>query len=198
MKHIQVSDLGEVWKGWGFRGLAMRRLGMILLVVMLFLLLTPGLVWADEWQELEPAPAPPGRFGHTMTKLNDQIYVYGGVGNNAVLLNDLWRWDSVNNKWVEVKPTGSPPARHSHSAVVSSYTGQEKMYVFFGADLNGNVHSDVWSYSASTNKWKQEPSVGTTPTPRYLHSSTTLPDGRIVIFGGYAKKWNNGWVVLGL
>ena len=112
---------------------------LLLLLVTLSFAFT-GTALADEWQELTPAPAPPGRFGHTMTKLTNQIYVYGGVGNNAVLLNDLWKWDSANNKWVEVKPTGSPPARHSHSAVVSSYTGQEKMYVFFGADLNGNVH----------------------------------------------------------
>jgi N-acetylneuraminic acid mutarotase len=160
------------------------------LTLMLFAL--PGIeARADNWQTLNPATEPVASYGHTMVKMAGTIYLYGAssisqevVPQALPVLGNLWQWNESQKEWAKKKPASMPPDRHSHSAAVSSRTGTEKMYVFFGADDSGGVLSDIWSYNPTTNIWNKEPSVGTAPPARKEHTSTALTDGRVLVFGG--------------
>jgi len=146
--------------------------------------IAPGSLWADQWEELNPTVRPSPRYGHTMVELKGSVYLFGGLqasSARAGALNELWKYDFEDNIWAPVSTTNLPPARAHHSASVSS----GKMYIFGGEDGAGKAFNDVWSYEPVANKWQQEPSTGSLiPTGMSHHSGTALPDGRIAVLGG--------------
>lgn len=59
------------------------------------------------------------RSKHTVVAYKEAIYVFGG-DNGKTMLNDLLRFDTVEQSWGRAFVTGIPPApRYHHSAVVS-------------------------------------------------------------------------------
>ena len=138
---------------------------------------------------------PSPRYGHTITEVDGQLYMFGGAlaapdlqqlagAAPANVSNELWRWDKAEQKWVAVNPPSSPPARSGHAAATSDSTGINKMYVFHGEGYDGSLHADIWSYNPSSSQWAQEPIAGDVPSARSQHSTVKLSDGRIMLFGG--------------
>jgi len=161
----------------------------ILIVGLSLLFVLSGSLWAvDQWQEINPTLKPAPRSGHSLVTINGMGYLFGGKGpeGRPEIYNDLWKYDPTNKDWTRLNPPSSPVARHSHSAAVSN----GKMYVFFGVDSEVNVLRDIWSYDPVGNNWQQEPSSGSTPSARFLHSSIAIPDGRILTFGGLGGDGN--------
>jgi hypothetical protein len=63
------------------------------------------------------ADGPAARFGHTMTNVNDNVYLFGGLApGNPNPQNDLWEYNSAGNNWSQVLASGPPPARAYQSA----------------------------------------------------------------------------------
>lgn len=150
-------------------------------LVLAGLLLLPGpKLWADgDWNQLDPTGAPSARFGHSMVPLADgRILLFGGEGAEG-LSDDLSVFD--NGNWNSVTPSNTPPApRRDHKAWVRG----EQMYVWGGFGENQQVFNDLWKYDVQTNAWNEVATGGTRPPARYGHTSTTLADGSMLIFGG--------------
>ena len=143
---------------------------LVAVLVVVVFWYSPGFVSAvrpsgGQWEvqpiQAEATPAP--RFGHTITEVDGQLYMFGGAlaapdlqqlagSATANVSSELWRWDKAGEKWVAVNPPSSPPARHGHAAATSDRSGQNKMYVFNGAKADGSLHSDIWSYNPATMK----------------------------------------------
>jgi hypothetical protein len=52
-----------------------------------------------KWTEVEQgADVPEKRSFHKMIAVGTDLYMFGGVGSNG-RLNDLWKFDTVNEKW---------------------------------------------------------------------------------------------------
>ena len=146
-------------------------------------------VWADTWTELTASKSPGARWGHSMVKYNGMPYIFGGksapndsVSKREDLFFDLWKWS--NNEWVEEEPVNDPPdGRHSHSAAVSG----DKMYVFYGINATG-IATGIYSYNFTTQEWHNVTPSGEGPNPRYAHTSVTLNNGNILVFGGITHE----------
>jgi N-acetylneuraminic acid mutarotase len=147
------------------------------------------------WEEMT-GTLPTARYGHSMVEIDGALYVFGGVlqgsgsarmGDpdppNPAPVNDLWRFNK-DHAWQQLTPLNAPPARQGHAATADN----GKMYIHGGKDAGGASMYDLWVYEPSANLWTESASGGTTPSPRYNHTITALPDGsqggRIVIFGG--------------
>ena len=133
----------------------------------------------------EELTEPPARFAHSMVNINDTLYVFGGYSteDRGEIFNDLWEFVSAPS-WKDIQPTGNiPVGRYYHGAAAEN----GKMYIFFGADGQGGVHSDSWVYDPNNNTWT-EITAGGGPNPRQQHTATSLGDGRIVVFGG-REQW---------
>ncbi|MBI4317279.1 MAG: hypothetical protein HY675_02215 [Chloroflexi bacterium] len=136
-----------------------------------------------------PQATPSPRFGHSLATIDGYAYLFGGLqlsgaSSPAVsplgsVLNDLWKYNFADNVWAPIVADPAPPARAHHSASVSA----GRMYVFGGNDAVRDL-DDIWSYDPTANRWRQEPSQGTsTPEARSWHQTVGI-DSRIYMFGG--------------
>jgi hypothetical protein len=144
-------------------------------------------------QSYSQTNTPVKRFGHTITKIGNDIYLYGGytIDGKQGTLGGVWQWDYDQQEWSDKNPTNTPPSRYEHSASASNISGSNKMYVFFGGDGNGGTLANIWSYNPPSNSWTQETQTGNpVMSPRSAHSSSKLSDGRILVFGGLTEEFN--------
>jgi hypothetical protein len=131
-------------------------------------------------------PAP--RYGHSasLTAGGDgagDILVFGGKGENGLLLNDLWAMNVEKWAWELLVSTSAPPSpRLGHSAVAVG----EKLLLFGGYDGGSTcAPSDVWLYDRSALAWMKPRTSGIPPTPRERASAVFDAAGaRLLIFGG--------------
>lgn len=140
----------------------------------------------------DPAPSrtfPSARRGHSMTVLEEFLYVFGGFAKgytcnqghkNLCLLqpgvnSELWRFDPHTNVWVEVAqpPAGSglswPSPREMHSVAVVA----NRLLLFGGR--NGDPTSanhDLWELSVSSTTQK------TKTTLQNRESALPIKDGK--------------------
>lgn len=153
-----------------------------------------GDLWAyriadDTWVELTPEEGPPPRFRHgaVWDTVARRMLVFGGYGGAfpGGYLNDLWSWEPTTNTWTPLEadcPCPSPRARHS---AVWDARG-ERMFALGGFAGGIDYLSDLWSYEARTNAWRQPSPTGGPPTPRSAHSAVwDSSRGQMLVYGGY-------------
>jgi hypothetical protein len=162
-----------------------------------------GAAPAADWQPLDPATAPPARYGHTLVTLSDgNAYLFGGfvqqtglsaagVAAPADILpdSDLWVFNEESVRWLEITAPNPPKARAAHSAAAN----HDQMYVFGGLDSNYTLIGDLAVYNATSNSWSTRPSG---PPPRKNHKSIVL-DGKLIVIGGmdaYDNPQNDLWI----
>uniref|UniRef100_A0A7S1LPF3 Galactose oxidase n=1 Tax=Neobodo designis TaxID=312471 RepID=A0A7S1LPF3_NEODS len=102
--------------------------------------------WAINAKVAESSPVPPARSGHSATAVGSNVVVFGGMGENGQLLNDLWVLQTERitaMTWLKVATDGPPPSiRCSHGAVDSLSC----VYIVGGrTDAYGEVSSQVYA-----------------------------------------------------
>jgi hypothetical protein len=145
----------------------------------------------------QPSP----RYGHTLTRVGDAIYLFGGVDAveqgaaevmpMADVLNELWVFSSTTKLWTEVQPQGDAPApRFGHAATsVDEATSLGKLF-FFSGILNGGYEvRDQWLYDPVDNGWQQIIPENEGPNGLAGHSAVTEASGKPVIFGGASGSY---------
>ncbi len=140
----------------------------------------------EEWRRRSPANAGPGtRVGAGLQIDGDQIYLFGGLSQERVGHNDLWRYDLRTDRWTQLLPdgaAGSPPVR---------YLGQFELddrgnrFLLFGGNVTdplgeGLQFDDTWAYDIAENRWTQIP----TPMPGRVHSAATVYEHHFVVVLG--------------
>lgn len=137
------------------------------------------------WSQLSPSgTAPSGRMLTSMVydPVRDRMITFGG---HPDYLNDTWALNlSGAPSWAQVSPVGPPPpARWGHSLIYDPVG--DRVIVFGGIGLSGNLN-DVWALNlATTPTWVQLSPSGTAPNARRGMSSVydpTVP--RMLMFGG--------------
>ncbi|PKU68333.1 adagio-like protein 3 [Dendrobium catenatum] len=141
-----------------------------------------------EWCKVQVASAPPGRWGHTLSCLNDSwLVVFGGCGRHG-LLNDVFvlDLDAPQPAWKEVEGETPPLPRSWHS---SCTLDGSKLVVSGGCTDAGVLLSDTFLLDFSKEKpvWKEIPSKWIPPS-RLGHSLSVYGSSKILMFGGMAKS----------
>lgn len=131
---------------------------------------------ADQWDEIDPLPAPRQNAATTMDD-EGYIYVFGGqsaTGTNGIATTS-YRYDTDTEVWDAVAPM---PTGTIDSTAIFAPDGD--IYVLGGRTAAGAVAS-VQIYDLDTNTW----SAGTDlPAAVYNHASVVDDLGRIFVVGG--------------
>jgi N-acetylneuraminic acid mutarotase len=151
----------------------------LLFTLILFFGLGLTLHAQNSWQQ-QTGVTPPARYGHSMVKIDNMVYVYGGVSTTSRnILNDLWQYNDTNGEWEELVPANPPAGKKFHAAAAMG----GKMYVFMGKTATG-LSQEIWEYDPQTITWTQKNNGGPqVPLPRSLHRATAGSD-KIWISGG--------------
>ena len=131
-----------------------------------------------------------GRSQHTATLLpNGKVLVAGGIAG-FFDVGSAELYDPASGTWT---PTGSlNHARRSHTATLLP---DGKVLVaggFFdmpGTILGGNAISSAELYDPASGTWTM---TGSLATPRYQHTATLLPNGKVLVAGGSGNPYGVG------
>lgn len=127
--------------------------------------------------------APTPRSQHSCVMAGSKMIIFGGWDGEKAL-SDLHVLDTEKWVWEKVKTSGCmPQARYGHSAAYLSGV----MYVFGGRGFGGSylTMDKVLMLNTNTYVWEEKHAGGDVPTPRFLHTTTTLKllNG-LYLFGG--------------
>jgi len=150
------------------------------------------------WTEMTASAEWNGRIEHTSVTMPDgSIVLMGGCDNSGVYHNDVWR--SINNgaNWTQQTASAGWAVRATQTSVAMP----DGSIVLMGGG-NGTVAdmNDVWRSMDNGATWTQmKPNNGDGWAPRHYHTSVAMPDGSIVLLGGFSSlgsgsfEWNDVW-----
>ena len=158
----------------------------------------------------------PGDNSNSVTRMDDDLVLFGGVSSTGAFLNDTWIWNG--NDWKEVHPRTLPPPRVAASqSIAPSRSLKRSSYdtvLFGGLSSSHSTLSDTWTWDG-TNWTRERPStspparagasiaLGPIETPSgNSQFSTILYGGISGITGSYSMfsdtwEWNGAnWIDL--
>ena len=125
---------------------------------------------------------------------NGSIVLMGGFDSGG-FKNDVWRSTNNGTTWTQVNASAGWTGRFYHSSVAMP----DGSIVLMGGmimDMSNVVSpfNDVWRSTDNGTTWTQvNASAGW--SPRTGHSSVVMPDGSIVLMGGFdgTSEFNDVW-----
>ena len=134
------------------------------------------------------------RAAHTATMLqNGKVLITGGE-NAQGALSSAELYDPAANSFSATGTMTAPRTGHTATLLVDGrvlITGGASSSAFpRGAISNGNIQSTAELYDPATGQFSP---VSNMHAPRIAHSSTLLPDGRVLITGGF-EVWSSDLV----
>lgn len=126
------------------------------------------------WSEVKTnGPGPGKRYGHTLTYLNPNIFVFGG-NLGTKITNDIWTINIEDNKleWFKFEQgNDSPPPRMYHSFSTCNYgTAKGMLIVFGGRGENNHPTNDIWGFRRHRDgrwDWTKAPYSNFNPLKRF-------------------------------
>ncbi|KAL9241206.1 hypothetical protein vseg_015341 [Gypsophila vaccaria] len=132
----------------------------------------------NKWTLLSSGETGPAHRSYHSTAADERyVYVFGGCGFSG-RLNDLWAYDTVDQKWVEFPlPGENCKGRGGPGLVVVN----NKVWVVYG--FAGQEADDVHCFDLVKNEWAEVETTGEKPTARSVFSTFNV--GKyIFIYGG--------------
>ena len=128
--------------------------------------------------------SPAKRKNHCSVTINDQILIFGGVSENGVHMNDVWKYDITKDTWNYITTSGSVPnARELFGCDL--YEGRG--ILIFGGTDGTTIFNDLYYYDDSERYWTVYVSQNTGPSGRYNLCICASLDFWIII-GGQDKQ----------
>lgn len=122
---------------------------------------------------------PSPRDRHTLTLVDDSLYLCGGF-YDSFMLSELYKFDTNVNQW-ELLPDDGPSPRHSHAAVAY----MKSLYIFGGYD--GDYQNDLHEFNTVSQKWQTVLPAGTLPRKRY-RATCVVHSNSLIVYGGHDGK----------
>lgn len=142
--------------------------------------------WENATQNL---PSPSGRHSHTMVSLGTDLYIFGGVLEDGILSNELWKYKTDTNQW-ELVSIEHPMGLVGHSMTL---VDSKWIYVFGGRRGDGRFMSSMYRIDVvNGGNWEAVQSTGGKDVDRQLigHSAVFHKESRsLLIFGGISKHY---------
>lgn len=146
---------------------------------------------------------PPPLTRHTLTKVNESIYLFGGSlenGEFSSVLFSIKLEDDGKEQWAEIKPRGGKELDVRVVAHSTNYHASTNSLIVYGGILSGvarfsklsdrmlifQLDERYWSEIHYTREHLREKFV---PRERAFHSANIL-ENYLIIFGGYSHRHN--------
>ncbi|OMJ75088.1 hypothetical protein SteCoe_25866 [Stentor coeruleus] len=120
------------------------------------------------------------RMYHCSFRSGNFMYIFGGMTEVGVYLNDMWKFDLENFVWSSVTMQGKVPSPRA-SFACNQPNGD--IFVLYGGKDNDNVYSDLYTFRAATNYWTEFTSLTNSPAPRY-NACMANDNYKVYIIGG--------------
>ena len=147
--------------------------------------------FTEPWTQMTAGAGWGPRDSHsTVALLDGSIVLTGGYGSGIGYRNDVWRSTDKGATWTQMTPGAGWSARLWHSSVAMP---DGSIVLTGGADSGGTRKNDVWRSTDNGATWTQmTPAAGW--SARHSQSSVAMPDGSIVLMGGYdGTRKNDVW-----
>ncbi|CAG8536102.1 4998_t:CDS:2 [Diversispora eburnea] len=141
--------------------------------------------------------APSARYAHTVTLIDDKVYIIGGINKDNDVLGEINFIDLISKNWniLTLKNSLIPIAGHSTVVVDKKY-----LISCFGFNNKHELRNDCNVFDTINKVYIQPNISGIPPSPRSYSSMITKEDDDkiIYIFGGFDKdyKGNNELYIL--
>ncbi|MCX6696905.1 MAG: PKD domain-containing protein [Methanoregula sp.] len=145
--------------------------------------------YTASWTQQTASAGWSGREAHSSVAMPDgSIVLMGGINNIVGLMKDVWRSTDNGVTWTQQTASAGWSARELHSSVVMP----DGSIVLMGG-YDGNYYhiykNDVWRSIDNGATWNQmNASAGW--SGRSFFSSVAMPDGSIVLMGGWSYPYN--------
>ncbi|KAG6557028.1 hypothetical protein Mapa_000953 [Marchantia paleacea] len=149
-----------------------------------------------QWSNLESyGQAPVARGGQTVTKVGNNLVMFGGEDSKRRLYNDLNILDLETMTWDAIDAGGTPPSpRSDHAATV-----HEDRYLFvFGGGSHSSCFNDLHVLDLESMEWSKPQQQGSVPSARAGHAAVTIGDSWYIIGGGDNKTGISDTLVLNM
>ena len=131
------------------------------------------------------APMSTARANHSATVLtNGRVLIVGGVANKGGATNEVEIYDAATNSWSRADSLHNP--RYNHSATLLA----DGRVLVAGGFTPGKFHTPMKTaevYDVASDRWSV---VGTMEVERAVHAAALLPDGRVLVAGGFTQPPN--------
>ena len=138
------------------------------------------------WSLMSSNPGWVGRFALSSTVMNDgSIIIFGG--GTPTSIKDIWKSTDEGITWTLVNSNPSWTSRRAPNIL----TMPDSSILLMGGSLSGaSGIRDVWRSTDNGSTWSQ---INTTPwgAGKFLGGSVQLPNGSIVVFGGFSTSYTN-------
>ena len=143
-----------------------------------------GATWTQQTANAGWSP----RYGHSSVVIPDGSIVLMGGENGGVYYTDVWRSTDNGVTWTQQTASSGWSIRGYQSTVVMA----DGSIVLLGGSLNnyGSSKNDVWRSTDKGATWTQQ-TASAGWSARWDHSSVVMPDGSIVLMGGYNGGYKN-------
>jgi PKD repeat protein len=134
------------------------------------------------WTQMTAGAGWSARLGHSSVAMPDgSIVLMGGATATTTYKNDVWRSTDNGASWTQMTASAEWSARYRHTSVAMP---DGSIVLMGGAGSGGSHKNDVWRSTDNGASWTQmTASAGW--TARNGHSTVAMPDGSIVLMGGY-------------
>lgn len=141
--------------------------------------------FSDSWKRVTTKPEWDLRYNFRSISMQDgSIIVIGGQSsqNSSIYLNDIWRSTDDGKKW-ELMTSNIPWGPRLYYSLLSLPNGKLMIMGGLSPYEDDKWYNDVWVSSDSGKNWKLITSHAEW-SPRIFASSTSYPDGNIIMMGG--------------
>jgi PKD repeat protein len=144
--------------------------------------------YTQAWTEMNASAPWPARYYQSAVAMPDGSIVMMGGWNGASAFNDVWRSTDNGASWTEMTSGAGWSPRCYFSSVAMP---DNSIILMGGWNGYGGIYNDVWWSTDDGATWT-EVNASAGWTTRYGHSSVVMPDGSIVLMGGYPYT-NDVW-----
>jgi PKD repeat protein len=146
------------------------------------------------WMEMNTSAGWSARYGQSSVVMPDGSIILMAGFDGTNYYNDVWQSTDEGATWNEVNNAAPWSGRYGQSCVVMP---DGSIVLMGGQDSNG-LDGDVWQSWDDGTTWTEVYTSSSAPmwTPRYGQSSVVMPDGSIVLIGGFSSYYgfeNDVW-----
>ncbi|RNA39815.1 rab9 effector with kelch motifs-like isoform X1 [Brachionus plicatilis] len=114
------------------------------------------------WTKIDgKKPAPEARAAHGGISVNNNLYIFGGIDQTGLALDDLWKYDITESQWTMIEINGyKPPNRLDFAYCKATFRvkqnddieeakcdDQNFLVIHGGMDTEGNFFDDIFLIS---------------------------------------------------
>ena len=141
------------------------------------------------WKSFENKFSPSQRHSHSSCRINNDLYIFGGLSGTSTSYNDLWLFDLSLKTWSRPKCNGSYPSPKAASTLlpykkkILLYGGYSHPYSYSYLHQQVSFFDEMHLFCTETSQWSQV--LFSLEAPKLAgHTASIINQTKMIMFGG--------------